>query len=274
MSFADDPDERRAQAGEYVLGTLDGETLAEFETALAIDADLRAEVGAWQDRLLGLARRAPPLVPPPALWARIATSIGGAEARPASALASATPSPPSAATPTSTPPAPIFAPASAPTPTRPPAAPRWWQRLGFWQGASAVAALAVLALATLLVLRPPAVEAPHYLALLQAPGGAEVGWVVEARAGGSLRLVPLAPALGGTPLPAGRALQFWTKPEGAAGPTSLGLVAAGTALTLPVSGLPALGERQLFEITLEPVGGSTLGRPTGPVLYVGRAVRL
>ena len=38
--------------------------------------------------------------------------------------------------------------------------------------------------------------------------------------------------------------------------------------------LPALKPDQLFEITLEPPGGSTIGRPTGPVLYIGRAVPL
>jgi anti-sigma-K factor RskA len=29
---------------------------------------------------------------------------------------------------------------------------------------------------------------------------------------------------------------------------------------------------QLFELTLEPIGGSPLEKPTGPVLYIGRAV--
>ena len=32
--------------------------------------------------------------------------------------------------------------------------------------------------------------------------------------------------------------------------------------------------RQLFEITLEPENGSPTGRPTGPILYVGRTVAL
>ncbi|WP_348754168.1 anti-sigma factor, partial [uncultured Aquincola sp.] len=64
------------------------------------------------------------------------------------------------------------------------------------------------------------------------------------------------------------------KPEGAAGPTSLGLVAAGQTVEIPATRLPGVGARQLFEITLEPEGGSTIGRPTGPILFVGRSVRL
>jgi anti-sigma-K factor RskA len=35
-----------------------------------------------------------------------------------------------------------------------------------------------------------------------------------------------------------------------------------------------VGARQLFEITLEPENGSTMGRPTGPILYVGLTVAL
>ena len=87
----------------------------------------------------------------------------------------------------------------------------------------------------------------------------------------ALRLTPVAT---GEPVPSGRALQFWTKAQGAAGPTSLGLVRPGERLELPVERLPALGVEQLFEITLEPEDGSPIGRPTGPILYVGRTVQL
>jgi anti-sigma-K factor RskA len=75
-------------------------------------------------------------------------------------------------------------------------------------------------------------------------------------------------------VPAGRALQFWTKPQNASGPTSLGLVRAGETVVLPVSRLPAVEAHTLFEITLEPETGSPIGRPTGPILYVGRTVAL
>jgi anti-sigma-K factor RskA len=30
----------------------------------------------------------------------------------------------------------------------------------------------------------------------------------------------------------------------------------------------------LVEISLEPLGGSPIGRPTGPVLYIGRLARV
>jgi anti-sigma-K factor RskA len=69
-------------------------------------------------------------------------------------------------------------------------------------------------------------------------------------------------------------LQFWTKLDGAAGPTSLGLVRAGEPLQVDLSKLPGVAGNQLFEITLEPPSGSPLNRPTGPVLFIGRSVKI
>jgi anti-sigma-K factor RskA len=244
---SEDPQERSATAGEYVLGTLDAAARAEFERALADDPALQAEVYAWQDRLLGLARRNAPAEPDAGLWPAI-------EAR-------------------------LDAPRAATAPLRntgntSAANDALWRRLRRWQIGGALAMAASLLLAALLVLRAPGTEggAPtRYLAVLQAPDDKATGWVVEITAGDKLRLVPVGAS---APVPAGKALQFWTKPEGAAGPTSLGLVRAGQVTELPVSRLPAVEAQTLFELTLEPEGGSTIGRPTGPILYVGRTVAL
>ena len=51
--------------------------------------------------------------------------------------------------------------------------------------------------------------------------------------------------------------------------------AAGPRSLTPVptlASLPTLEREQLFELTLEPETGSPIGRPTGPILYVGRTV--
>lgn len=237
-----DKDERAAAAGEHVLGTLSAEDHSAFAAALAHDAALRAEVYAWQDRLLAMSAEAAPATPRPQLWRRIDVAL---DAQAAADLR------------------------KKPTPvdTRSP----WWQALRLWQGVSALAVAASLMLAVLLVVSAPEPAGTRYLAVLQSPENQSTGWVVEMQAGRTLRLVPVADT---GPVPAGRALQFWTKPEGAAGPTSLGLVRAGQTIELPVSRLPAVGAQQLFEITLEPENGSPIGRPTGPILYVGRTVAL
>jgi anti-sigma-K factor RskA len=242
----DDAEERAAAVGEYVLGTLSPSDHAAFEAALANDRSLQAEVYRWQDRMLGLTALAPSAAPSEALWSRIENAVDRSSGRP---------------------------PRDAPLPGTSRAATGWWRRLAFWQGLSFAAVLASLMLALLLVVRVGVPEAPaaRYVAVLQSPDGRATGYVVEVVASRTVRLVPVGPAV---EVPAGRALQFWTKPEGAAGPTSLGLVRPGEVTELPASRLPAVGARQLFEVTLEPEGGSPLDRPTGPILYVGTTVSL
>lgn len=237
-----DPADRAAAAGEYVLGTLAADDHAAVVAALPQDAALRADVYAWQDRLLALSARAPAVDPEPAAWKRLDLALGSRTA-------------PRAVSPGRSSPARLS----------------WWQGLRFWQGLSGAALAASLVLALRLAM-PPGAEGPRYLAVLESPDGRRAaGWVVELQAGGALRLVPTGDT---PPVPPGRALQFWTKPQGAAGPTSLGLVRAGQTLEMPVARLPAVGAQQLFEITLEPEGGSPVGRPTGPILFVGRTVAL
>lgn len=254
-------EDRSVAAGEYVLGTQDAGARAEFERAFAADAALQAEVYLWQDRLLGLAARVAPAEPQQQTWSRIEARL--AEQGRASAAASASGS----GTPGGRAPqvdAALAAPAAANDPL--------WRRLRRWQITGGLALAASALMASLLVLRAPAsIETTRYLAVLQSPDLGTAGWVVEASASGGVRLVPIS---AGAPLPSGKSLQFWTKPQGAAGPTSLGLVQAGQVTRLPAARLPALGEQQLFELTLEPEGGSPFDRPSGPILFVGKTVRL
>lgn len=242
-----DPQDRSVAAGEYVLGTLSPTDRDAFERALADDAGLRAEVYRWQDRLLPLASGVAPAEPAAGLWSKIEMRL--------------------LAVPSATPAAPIADPAT------PAANDPMWQRLRRWRAVSAIAIAASVLLASLLVLRAPGPASPspdRYLALLQSPDKT-TGWVVEVTAGDKVRLVPVGTT---EAVPPGKALQFWTKAEGAAGPTSLGLIRPGQVTELPAARLPAVGERTLFELTLEPQAGSPIGKPTGPVLFVGRTVRL
>jgi anti-sigma-K factor RskA len=139
-----------------------------------------------------------------------------------------------------------------------PAPRRWrfpWPAFGL--GASAVAA----GLAAVLLLRPPT-EAPLMTVLLTSQD--QPAWLVEA-AGGELRLAALNPQ----PVAADRVMQLWALPQGATAPTSLGLVPEGGRMTVsPRAIRPEPG--MLIEITLEPPGGSPIGRPTGPILFIGR----
>lgn len=243
-----------ADAGEYVIGTLTGAEGHDFEVRLQDDASLQREVHAWQDRLLGLTARLTPVDLPPQLWPRIAARLG---AVPLFQL-------------------PTLEPAAANDPA--------WSGVRFWQLVSGLSMAAVVVMATVLVgqrqSEPPTIvqAAPRYLAVLQSPDQHSAGWVVETVALANLqpgeaaiRLVPLGP---NEDIPEGKTMQFWTKPEGAKGPTSLGLVKPGQVVVVPISKLPGLADRTLFELTLEPIGGSPYPKPSGPILYVGRAVRV
>ena len=246
----DQADDRSVAAGEYVLGTLQAQDRADFDKVLAVDPALQAEVYAWQDRLVGLAQRVDAVEPDPRWWSQI-------EARllPANATA----------------PLPAAATAAATVRLAPSANDPHWRPLRLWQTVSGLAVAASLLLATLLVTRMPAgTEPARYLAVLQAPDKS-AGWVVEASVGGRLRLVPIGTSAA---VPAGKALQFWTKAKSATGPTSLGLIRPGEVTDLPATRLPTLEAEQLFELTLEPEGGSPIGRPTGPVLFIGRTLQL
>ncbi len=139
-----------------------------------------------------------------------------------------------------------------------PAPHRWrfpWPAFGL--GASAVAA----GLAAVLLLRPAAEPALMTVLLTSQD---QPAWLVEA-AGGELRLAALNPQ----PVAADRVMQLWALPQGATAPTSLGLVPDGGRMTVsPRAIRPEPG--MLIEITLEPPGGSPIGRPTGPILFIGR----
>lgn len=132
-----------------------------------------------------------------------------------------------------------------PAPERP-------RRTGWLWGALAGAALAVLALVTLL----PPPPAP-LTATLTGEGQA---LTVAARFDPGRGELTVARAAGPAAEP-GTDYELWLIPEGEA-PISIGLVRDGD-LTIPVADLPA---GTTLAITLEPEGGSPTGVATGPLL--------
>ena len=91
--------------------------------------------------------------------------------------------------------------------------------------------------------------------------------IVEAFDGQQIRVVPL----GRIDVPTDKTLQVWTLPDQRTGPVSMGLLRSVSATTLQGPALPAPQADQLYEITLEPAGGSPTGRPTGPIIGKGYA---
>ncbi|WP_119157101.1 anti-sigma factor [Caldimonas tepidiphila] len=215
-------------AAEYVLGTLRGPARRRFEALLPAHPALRAAVAFWQSGLEPLAGSIEPVPPPPALWPRIERQLFGAPA--------------------------------------PAAVPRWWQRLGLWQGLAGSALVATLALG-LVLMQPPPAQPPIVVVLdpnPQAGGVAAANFVASISADGrALVLRPVGPVS----VSAERALELWAVPADGA-PRSLGLVSPQQGATVVQPRL--LQGTAAFAVSLEPPGGSPTGAPTGPIVSVGK----
>ncbi|MBL8586891.1 MAG: anti-sigma factor [Methylobacteriaceae bacterium] len=229
--------ERDSLAAEYALGALEGADLARAERLERDDAAFRAAVARWRADLCALDDAATPAAPSPDLWTRIEAQSHAARA-------------------------------GAPTPARAPRA-ALWESLAFWRNAGLAAALASLVLAVGLVAAlNRAAPSPVYVAVLNAPDGRAAA-VVNVHADGAVELIPLEDIA----VPQGRIIEVWTLQDRAQGPVSVGRMDRARRLKLDLKTLRAPDVNHLFELTLEPPGGSPTGKPTGPVLMKGLAAK-
>jgi anti-sigma-K factor RskA len=246
--YPEDPnDDLQVLAGEYVLGTLPAAERLAVSQRLATEPALQQAVNHWEERLLPLTQLAEPIPLPAHLASRIEASLQGMRQQ---ARAQA-----------------------APVATMPPRSRSggWWNHLGLWRAlaGSGFAMAAVLA-AVLVTRTAPVAAPPKFMVVLVAPQDKAPGWVVQASSPQQISLIPLGVA----EVPADKALEFWTKADDWNGPVSLGLVKPGQPLQVQLDKLPPLQPNQLFELTLEPPTGSPIGKPTGPIQFIGRAVQV
>lgn len=236
---ASEPHDMAVEAGEYVLGLMDDATRAEFESRLASDPELRRLVAAERERFLEIDLAAAGLAPSDAMWSAIERRVASApsnvvdlDARRSTGKAAAPPASTS--------------------------------RRGFWQGFAAASVLGLIATGTtyLRVTSP----SPRLVVVLLNDQAQPIS-IVETLDDKRIRVVPLA----AIDVPANRTLQVWTLPDPATGPVSMGLLEAVRATLLEGPALPTPRPDQLYEITLEPAGGSPTGRPTGPIIGKGFA---
>ncbi len=230
-------DDLEALAGEYALGTLDSAERRSAEALMARDAAFREAVIAWQQRLAPLDDTAQPLIPTPTLWSRIESLI----------------------------------PAQKPArlPGQPSRLATLWESLGFWRPLGLTSALAGLVLAVALaatIARGP--MKPDYVAVLNTSDGRAAA-VVNVYADGTVNLIPLEDIR----VPQGRIIEVWTLQNREQGPVSIGRLDRARTLKLDLKNLGRPEANHLFELTLEPPGGSPTGKPTGPILMKGLAAR-
>ncbi|WP_417310935.1 anti-sigma factor domain-containing protein [Devosia sp.] len=228
------------RCGEYVLGLLDGHDRQAFEARLAAEPDLAAAVARLERQMHALDDTAGAAPVDPALWAKIDAQLDSAPAD------SSTPAFPSAS-------------------SQPPPADNdnaWLRRTAM--AASVVVALGLGFAAGNLVDTQPQ---PLVIAVLLNESDAQPGAIIEAFADDTVRLVPLDTFVP----PQNGVYQLWTLPDQQTGPVSLGTLDDTGTMRISGPDLPRPEVGQLYEITLEPPGGSPTGKPTGPILVKGFA---
>lgn len=243
-----EPNDRDVLAGEYVLGLLDAIASAEVEHAIRSDADLARRVAFWEERLLPASAALGRAEVDPAQWARIEQTLA---TRRQTLDRTRTP---------------------LPSGLRRGMLRTAWHSPALWRTTTTLATAAAIVLAIMLGrVSAPAESPTRYFAILQSRDAtgqdSGPGWLIQIAQNGSVRSLPLSDVQLGS----GRSLQLWTLWDQARGPVSLGVLPPGGAIRLPPERLEAIGDGQLFEITLEPEAGSPSGRPTGRILFIGRA---
>lgn len=231
-------DDLDALAGEYVLGLLSPEDASAFENRVDQDPNVRVALARTRERLLEIDLRAPSRTPSAELWPRIEARLEDVPSADVVAMPSRAPEPRGVS----------FRKSAAP----------------FWRGFAAASIVALL-VATAAFFASERSE-PRLLVVLLNENAEPVS-IVEAFDGHVVRVVPLAEL----PVPQGKTLQVWTLPDPDTGPVSLGLLPTGRAQRLLGPDLPTPKIDQLYEITIEPAGGSPTGKPTGPIVGKGLA---
>lgn len=231
--------EDEALAAEHALGLLGAAERMAAEARMARDHAFAAAVDAWRLRLAPLADGIEAVPPPAGLWGRIerklAANDNAAQVR---------------------------------------------RRLRFWRGATlAGMAMTAASLAALVVMaaRPPDVivqrppMAPMMNARLMGPGGEPMFLAAY----DPERKAIMVASLMRPGSDRDHSHQLWLVPADGR-PRSLGMIRPGASMAMPMSEPMAkmTVEGVMLAVSVEPPGGSQLGRPSGPMAAMGKLSKL
>lgn len=232
--------EDEALAAEHALGVLTARERAAAENRMARDPAFAADVQAWRARLAPLADEIAPVPAPAGLWPRIERMLAAND----NALGVL-------------------------------------RRLRFWRAAtvgSMALTAASLAAVMFLAARPPEVitqprppMGPMMNARLMSDGGQPLFLAAYDPARRSIMVASLVPP-GADP---NRSHELWLIPADGK-PRSLGMIDPGASKAMPMSEPMAAMTREgvSLAVSVEPLGGSRSGVPSGPVAAVGKLARL
>ncbi len=221
---------------EYVLGVLDADARAAVAHEIETTDEAATAVALWQRRLMPLADTIAEVTPAPYVWARIHDALQ------------------------------LDAPARVQPPRK-----GLWDNLQLWHwlgiGASVVAVALVVVISLPHLAPAPAVVSAGYMASTIQQDNGVTGWTAtmdlqHAR----MVVVPATPVA----FAQGRAPELWLIPAGGK-PISVGMIARDkpTTLALDPGLLAQLGPTAALAVSVEPIGGSPTGQPTGAVIAKG-----
>lgn len=235
------PNHEELRYAEYVLGVLDADARALVEQEMLRDPAAAAAVALWLQHLIPLSEDIAPVTPADYVWARIREAIG-------------------------------FDMSAQPGVT-PPSRSGWWNSLQLWRWVGAGATVAAAASFALWFTTPHTPSAPvtaaapgYMVASIQQNNGV-AGWTATMDLKqGSMVIVPASPDA----YPTNRATELWLIPPGA-NPISLGVFRPNQATTVKLTPalMARLSAKALLAVSLEPLGGSPTGLPTGAVVAKG-----
>ncbi|MES9860808.1 MAG: anti-sigma factor [Candidatus Thiodiazotropha sp. LLP2] len=160
-------------AGEYVLGTLEGQEREEFERKLHDDIRLQEEVDAWEQRFAPMLEGIDPVTPPDSVWEGVESRLTAVQGSQEESTATTI-----------------------------------WDSLSFWRNLGMMAATLVLALGVVVMTGQPGTDMNSVLVVMNDLD--RTGWVVAARPNHDFVNVS---AVEPTQLPVGKVCQLWMEDQ-------------------------------------------------------------
>ena len=229
-----DPDDDDSDAGEYVLGTLDGAERRAIDARRRDDPALDARITAWEHRFAPLLEAVPEISPPQHVYAALIARLFGMKA----------------------------------SPGRPDAGElrRLNRSIDLWRAATAGCAALAASLLAWIALGPHQPPVQNFVAVLQKNAGSPAILLDVDIAARKLTIRPVA-----TAAQTDKSYELWLLNPTVGAPRSLGTLSPNGLTHASLAPFDrATIEGATYAVTLEPLGGSPTGSPSSPPILIGR----
>ena len=225
-------------SAEYVLGSLQGAARIRFEQLIQQRSDWAKTLNWWQTHLHLLAETVHAVKPRKQVWQQIENRLWNK--------------------------------------TGPSNASNWWRILN-WRNTALLSTSLAFIFATFLAVQAPnkpSISEPTAVAML-ANDKAQAGWLLSLASNAVGHAEIRANSLASLQIKNQNTYELWLLPTDKSKPISLGLLPqkGNKVLVVPANLVAMLSESGLA-VSVEPMGGSPTGQPTGAVLYQGKLVKV